>query len=130
MRVARAWELEGAAPRRWVDEATALRCEMRRGPMGAWNGYVEVPHGHPWHELRSSVVAGSVDVHGGVTYSERRDDGVWWMGFDCCHAGDIAPGIAAVVFEGDVYRDEAFVRGECRRLAAQIADARPPESRL
>lgn len=29
--------------------ADGLRCVMRRGPVGAWCGYVGVPASHPWH---------------------------------------------------------------------------------
>lgn len=33
----------------WRDEATGLGCAMRRGPFGAWCGYVRIPEGHPLH---------------------------------------------------------------------------------
>lgn len=42
----------------WTDEATGLRCMIRRayrpvhdGGTGALCGYVEVPVGHPWHKV-------------------------------------------------------------------------------
>lgn len=31
----------------WTDAATGYRCLMRRGPTGAWCGYVQVPESHP-----------------------------------------------------------------------------------
>ena len=31
----------------WTDAATGYRCLMRRGPAGAWCGYVQVPESHP-----------------------------------------------------------------------------------
>lgn len=30
-------------------EADGFRCVMRRGPVGAWCGYVGVPKSHPWY---------------------------------------------------------------------------------
>lgn len=32
-------------------EADGLKCAMRRGPLGAWCGYVGVPGNHPWFGL-------------------------------------------------------------------------------
>jgi hypothetical protein len=54
---------------------------------------------------------------------------VWWFGFDCAHAGDMSPGLAAItraipmpeyLYDPDVYRDFAYVEAEC--LANQLAD--------
>lgn len=60
----------------------------------------------------------AVDVHGGLTYSQKRDDGLWWLGFDCAHAGDARS--PDHVREGEVWRDEDFVAAECRSLAEQL----------
>lgn len=30
-------------------EAEGYRCAMRRGPVGAWCGYVGIPKSHPWY---------------------------------------------------------------------------------
>jgi hypothetical protein len=66
-----------------------------------------------------------------------EEDHVWWLGFDCLHAGDLGPayehlsrGIRAKIrsehpewgdFDrGDVYRDVAYVKAETAALAAQI----------
>lgn len=92
-----------------------------------------------------------VEVHGGLTFSgacQRDDpehgichlpdpgepDEVWWFGWDAAHAFDIAPGLEAWEraflpprlqqrsrLPGEAYRDLAFVRAECTRLAAQLA---------
>lgn len=67
---------------------------------GHRNGYVLVPEGHPWHGTEPD----GVDVHGGLTFAERRTpadwertldaeagDGIpggWWIGFDCMHFRD------------------------------------------
>jgi hypothetical protein len=140
----------------WTDEATGLPCLMVRGPHGALCGYVGVNPGHPWHGKGyddCTVYDGPDDdwdrypsVHGGLTYADGcshgdparsichipapgQPDDVWWLGFDCAHAGDYSgmkydeawrvrfpPG-------GDVYRDFGYVRSECQRLASQAARA-------
>lgn len=83
-----------------------------------------------------------VSVHGGLTYSDfcnESKDGeghgichvplsgrpgrVWWFGFDCNHAGDLAPGMLASgipAFEHETYRDVAYVQAECADLARQL----------
>ncbi len=86
----------------------------------------------------------TLDVHGGITYASfcqetgdeangichvpepGRPERVWWFGFDCAHSGDCSPGMAQYRVglagkRGEVYRDRAFVEGEVRRLAAQLA---------
>jgi hypothetical protein len=73
--------------------------------MGSWNGYVGVPAHHPFWQGREDQIP--VEVHGGLTYSDPDlpcqlgDDErkpiygvsmyVWWLGFDCGHAGDYQP---------------------------------------
>jgi hypothetical protein len=135
----------------WVDEATGLPCLIKRNGFGALCGYVGVSEGHPWFEKEYDDVEPAPDVHGSLTYSdfcqEGDDDGhtichivdpgepdrVWWVGFDCSHHCDYEP--AREVFnpardflEGysacdQVYRDRAYVKDQCARLAAQAAKA-------
>lgn len=50
---------------------------------------------------------------------------VWWLGFDCSHLGDEAPGWSPG--EG-VYRDEGYVRREIEKLVSQAADAARTEA--
>lgn len=52
------------------------------------------------------------DVHGSLTFSgiDKRDEGLWWFGFDCAHDGDNI----------DV-QNEAYVRNECASLARQLS---------
>lgn len=148
----------------WTDEPDhvefrheGLPCILHRSPAsGAWCGYVGVPPGHPWHGLGYDYV--DADAHGGLTYADAcrgpvchvpapgEPDDVWWLGFDCAHAGDFAPMLSALVaavgrprrpyvhekalaFEAanprsiavDVYRDVAYVRRETEALAEQAA---------
>lgn len=97
----------------------------------------------------------TLEAHGGLTYSAACDEGdeatsichiaapgqpdhVWWFGFDCAHSGDYAPGHAAILrgygigslrealaLPGEEYRDLAYIRAECARLAAQLARLAP-----
>lgn len=72
------------------------------------------------------------DVHGGLTYSGRGITGLpetesWWFGFDTSHSGDLWPEPrwpSAKYHDGyreGTYRNEAYVRAECERLAEQLA---------
>lgn len=92
----------------WVDETTGLDCMIVRNHYGALCGYVGIPEGHPLHGRDYN------DVHGGLTFADAchpsdddpgrgichipqpgRPDSVWWFGFDCTHAFDVAPRMAA-----------------------------------
>ena len=69
---------------------------------GWGNGYVIIPKGHELHGKHYDDI--NVDVHGGLTYSDKltediasmffpkddlKDDiGGWLVGFDCAHYGD------------------------------------------
>lgn len=63
-----------------------------------------------------------VDVHGGLTFSGTQDGegDVWWLGFDCAHAGDLVPG-HVVNTPGATFKDLGYVRDQCRLLAEQLA---------
>lgn len=123
-------------------------CLLKRAPLGHWCGYVAVPPGHPLHGVGYDEVERRVpglDVHGGLTYSAAcageichvpapgEPDNVWWLGFDCAHAGDLSPRFrmldesrpetaifARLAFSGDVYRTVDYVARETEKLAAQI----------
>ncbi len=98
-----------------VPELPTLACLMVRGPMGSWCGYVGVPPGHPAHGKDDGEL--DLKVHGGLTYAAPcmvesargpealvchvpqpgESDDVWWLGFDCGHAWDVSPGMAAML---------------------------------
>lgn len=103
-------------------ELNFFRCRLERGPVGSWCGYVGVPEGHPWYETEPEV-----RVHGGISYSAREDDGLWWVGFDTAHAGDLMPVVLAALERGprrgETYRDLDYVRSEVEFLAGQAANA-------
>jgi len=114
---------------------------MRRGPMGQWCGYVAVPPGHPWHGLEMEVLDGLADCPGGVTYAAAchgeichtpapgESDDVWWVGFDCGHAGDLIPGMLAIttiplsLWRHGTYKPMDWVQSAVERLAEHCAEA-------
>jgi hypothetical protein len=146
----------------WVDEATDLDCMAHRGPAGHWCGYVGVPEGHWAHGANYDDVDALnpnqdvwVAAHGGLTFASAcqphpdgpqfgvchiaqpgRPDNVWWLGFDCAHAGDLSPGRVADLREHglahlvtcwpldsyDTYRDLDYVVAEVTSLATQLAE--------
>jgi hypothetical protein len=122
----------------WTDEETGMACLIKRHPTGGHLcGYVGVPPEHPWHGRDYDDGVVYADVHGGLTYAadceEGGDEGktichvpqpgepddVWWLGFDCAHAGDLSPGYGLVIHE--TYKDIDYVRSEILRLAKQLA---------
>jgi hypothetical protein len=146
----------------WVDAETGLDCMIHRNPVGALCGYVGVPPGHPWHGAEYHDI--EADVHGGLTYSRPcdpratpedgvchisapgRPDHIWWLGFDCIHAFDYAPKMAAESRQwlpeelwhhnhepgtgdmfAEVYKTVEYVRAEVESLARQAAGV-PPRS--
>lgn len=117
----------------WIDEATQYRCVVLRHPtLRHLCGYVGVAVGHPAHGVAYDNVRALdddyIDVHGGLTYGASNQgypvehNGLWWLGFDCAHSGDVVPGL--IPFGGEepgAYRDMAYVKAECARLAAELA---------
>lgn len=136
------WETEPSYLK-YRDAATGLLCVIRRTDMGHLCGYVRLPHGrirlqrHTWHWNGRNRTAwdmpgqNRIKVHGGITFTSnsglRRPTGGTldgrWVGFDCAHADDLVPGMAALVpsLERGTYRDISFVKQELARLAKQIA---------
>lgn len=120
----------------WIDDETGLDCLVVRNSMGAWCGYVGLPEGHPQYRKHYDEVYVDldIDVHGGLTYAhtcrppichtaaEAAHEPVWWVGFDCLHLGDDAPGrsFRAAAFGHEEYRDIDYVRGEVTKLARQL----------
>lgn len=138
------WQNE---PDRLEFRAHGFSCLLKRHMhFGFWCGYVGVPPGHPWHGKGYGDVHGH--AHGGLTYAALCDgdqehgichrpepgepEHVWWIGFDCGHAFDKAPG--AVAFSKsvgidithhykDTYRDIEYVKSETAGLAEQALAA-------
>lgn len=126
----RPWENEPNEAE-WVCETTGYHCRVRRHPnLLHLNGYVGIHKGHPCHGMSYEDLNDLVDVHGGLTYSGKEAD-LMWFGFDTGHAGDLSPGVALHLleiepnrswrfFEHEEYRDWEFVKGETEDLALQL----------
>lgn len=93
------------------------------------------------NQLALSLV---LNVHGGITFSDScskssdpakgichtgnvANKEVWWLGFDCAHAGDITPGSDSQLprefrlsWVNDTYKNIDYVKQEVESLAAQI----------
>ena len=140
----------------WVDEPTGLDCLIHRGPLGNLCGYVGVPPEHPAYGADYNSVRRAdgdwIDVHGGLSYAARcadtedeshgichvpepgRPHDVWWLGFDCGHAGDVHPEMDARLrasgmpsmpsFGHDTYKPVAYVKRDVTSLARQLAEAK------
>lgn len=107
-------------------------------------------YGKDWSDERVSELAAHGGItyasgcQGDICHvpQEGEPANVHWFGFDCAHAWDYTPGLErltrkaradiAVRFpelagkalvRNNVYRDEAYVRGECESLAAQLRAA-------
>lgn len=117
----------------WRDESTNYPCLIVRNGSGGLCGYVGITEDHPEYEKDYNDIP--VNVHGGVTYFFPCDGElichvplpgekeVKWVGFDCVHSGDYAPGYGRDYFQKDaIYRDVEYVRGEITSLASQLKE--------
>jgi len=117
----------------WVDETTGFQCLIQRHPeMGHLCGYIAVDATHPWHDKHYECI--HADVHGDLTYAGHKrldnpESELWYIGFDCAHAGDVVPNLLAsypqwmLHLRDEEYRDWAYVRLEVLSLARQAKDA-------
>lgn len=153
------WPLVGV----WTSEPNELAGQsfgfvwriLRHPSSGHLCGYVGVPKGHPAYAQDYDDLELETGVHGGLTFAadyagglDNQLDGLWWLGFDCAHAGDYCPGSAALVREGYLkrgliaewqehervlglgantdwgtkveYRNIFWVKAECESLAKQL----------
>lgn len=125
----------------WTDFETGLPCLIVRGPTGALCGYVGVPATHSLYGKSTDCC--EVIVHGGLTFASicqhgidesigvchvpgpGESDNVFWLGFDCAHAGDVCPAYLSLhgkgIHEWETYRSVTYVRDEVIKLAKQLA---------
>lgn len=128
----RPWEREPNS-KEWLDPMTGYRCKVWRHPMLLHLcGYVAVPKGHALHGKTYDEANNYIEVHGGLTYADKRD-GCFWFGFDCGHAGDLSPGMlwslsdtngweqhVQEILKFDTYRTFEHVVEEVTVLALQL----------
>lgn len=128
----RPWERE-PDNEEWVHDLTGYKCTVwRHGTLGHLNGYVAIPRGHKAYGFNYDWLNDrDVEVHGGLTYSEKdKDTDEWVVGFDCSHAGDFSPKLVATMLEytetdishhmRDTYRTFEWVKEEVCSLARQL----------
>ena len=111
-------------PDSFAFEHAGFKCKGERNNHGVWCGYVLVPNDHPIRYAGEGELD-ALECHGGVTWSRDDGDGDFWVGFDCGHAWDFSPGMAAqmpshVLLPGEKYRDLAYVKQNCRSMAEQL----------
>jgi hypothetical protein len=103
-------------------------CEVVRHPtLLHLSGYINVPKKHPWFGKEYDSV--NVDVHGGLTYSDTgAAKGLWRLGFDTAHYGDIAPSIlftSSYTDQQGTYKDMSYVLNELDSLSLQAKKLMP-----
>lgn len=133
--------------RQWVTMAGLPALIVRNRRSGSLCGYVGVTTGHPSFENSEE----DYDVHGGVTFSgfcragdesetichivePGEDDKTWWIGFDCYHWNDMAPGDVARNKEQGwpsmepraIYRPFEYVEKQCEGLAQRLTEKGVP----
>jgi len=93
---------------------------LRHDTLSHWCGYVDVTAYSP--EFISSL--DYLNVHGGVTYSAKKADERYWIGFDAAHYGDYVPGMSFPPLGGmgGVYRDCEYMREEAESACRQILE--------
>jgi len=119
-------------------EYKGIACLIMRTRFGNLCGYAQVPNNHPWHGKQYMEL--DVEVHGGLTFSGTREEGAQgdFIGFDCANSGDLSPyihsrnytKIFSTTFPRDeIYRDFAYTKKECEKLADQILAAEKCETK-
>ena len=96
----RPWENEPDRAE-WVHD-NGLKCRINRNPItGTLCGYVGVPTSNKFYgaDYTDEKLSFLNEVHGGVTHSQKGDDGYWYFGFDTAHADDFCPKIVEHLIE-------------------------------
>lgn len=94
--------------------------------LGHLCGYVKIPKENKLYGMHYEDISEMYDyempAHGGLTFSGSFEEGDWWIGFDCAHAGDIQPA-AMIGHEIDArYRTMEYVDGVLRDMIDFIAE--------
>lgn len=76
-----------------------------------------------------------IDVHGGLSYSERGIHGLeggWWLGWDYAHAGDayLMPALPDVVLRGGRKWKTSEIVSECRSVIDQVLENTKGKNRV
>lgn len=108
--------------RRW--EHDGIDCHLTRGKYtGEFRGYVYLPKAHPLYgKEMDDMDMMAVDVHGGITFAQE-EAGLWKIGFDCGHDGDVIPSMEMLPFmdEGHRWTEEEAI-AEVESLASEVRE--------
>ena len=108
--------------RRW--EHDGIDCHLTRGKYtGEFRGYVYLPKAHPLYgKEMDDMEMKAVDVHGGITFAQE-EAGLWKIGFDCGHDGDVIPSMEMLPFmdEGHRWTEEEAI-AEVESLASEVRE--------
>ena len=108
--------------RRW--EHDGIDCHLTRGKYtGEFHGYVYLPKAHPLYgKEMDDMEMMAVDVHGGITFAQE-EAGLWKIGFDCGHDGDVIPSMEMLPFmdEGHRWTEEEAI-AEVESLASEVRE--------
>ena len=115
-------------PNKMAFEHAGMKCLIIRDKFMWLGGYVGLTEGHVHYgkHFRDIEVK---DVHRGLNFSgrgdgQRRQAGLWWIGFYCDRPGDHIPGRLDNLRGGEEYRDIDYVQSEVKKLAEQMAEAK------
>lgn len=108
--------------RRW--EHDGIDCHLTRGKYtGEFRGCVYLPKAHPLYgKEMDDMEMMAVDVHGGITFAQE-EAGLWKIGFDCGHDGDVIPSMEMLPFmdEGHRWTEEEAI-AEVESLASEVRE--------
>ena len=117
---------------------------LKNDTLGTLCGYVGIPESHIFYRKHynqyldecsdyivyrkgegQSSIESLLSVHGGVTFTgntlEGMDPHLWYIGFDCAHAGDLILYLPLNIRSwDDVFRDEIYVMKELESLLEQL----------
>lgn len=116
----------------YEDEETGYPCLiLRTATTGSLCGYVGTKEDHAAYQKDYDSVHEeyNISVHGGLSYSGTHKDeskDIWWIGFDCAHAGDLIPEFN--FHGGDIYRNIEYVKSEIASLCTALKTARGEKS--
>lgn len=97
-------------------------CLIRRVPRsGHLCGYVKLTRDNDYFGKEYDDIP--LNCHGGLTYASEHD-GIWLIGFDCAHLGDLKPfyNDNEVYGNDGLYKDMEYVVKECESICEQISE--------
>ena len=106
-------------------QSHGFKCLARISNGGIPCGYVGLDREHPDFEKHYDDIH-DIEVHGGLTFAgywEDQYDGLWYVGFDVCHADDLdyEPSLGYNFLHPRLNKSMTYVEEETEHLAGQMA---------